>query len=253
MRPIFPMVGGALSVDFVNSIERHRFIQPFDWFDSPLALLRFLRMARCWPAHDLDLLGGSIHADGLAAAAAAERARHLRDVLYRLFRSRIDRVDAPAADLRALDLHLRRVLRATRLVECGGHLVQQHVGRGWDRWMGPVVLDAVRVLTGPAAARLRMCEASQWNGCGRLFLIARRHDRRWCTKLDCGRRMKRRRARARRSGAGRLPVDFAFLEVSPLQLRPQDRLGAWPTRNARAPRPPQAGHPTRDDPPPDVG
>ncbi len=240
----FPMVGGSLSVDFVNSIERHRFIQPVDWFDSPLGLLRFLRTAHSWPAHDLDRLAGWARADGLGAAGAAERARSLRDLLYRLFRSRIDRHDAVAADLRQLDLHIRRAIRGTALVESQGRLVQRHQGRGWDRWMGPVVLDAVRILTGPDARRLRMCEATHWNGCGRLFLIQRRQDRRWCTMLDCGRRMKRRRARARKSG-GRLRVDF--LEHTVLQIRPEDQLGEWPTRHTRPPRPPEGPDPVGPD------
>ena len=233
----FPGVGGSLSVDFVNTIERHRFIQPFNWLDSHLGLLAFLRAARCWPPYDVDSLSSWARADALAAAGATERARHLRDVLYRLFRSRIDRHDALVADLRILDLHLRRTVRSALFVECEGRLLQQHLGRGWDRWMGPVVLDAVRLLTGPDAARLRMCEATRWNGCGRLFLARGRRRRLWCTMLECGRRMKRRRARARRVGRS-LRADFDFLENTPLQIRPEDLLGGWPTRHARGSRPP---------------
>ena len=184
----FPGIGGSLAVDFVNTIERHRFIQPFDWLDSHLGLLGFLRAARCWPPYDVDRLSSWARGDALGAAGAAEQARRLRDTLYRLFRSRIDRQDAVVSDLRFLDLLLRRAVRSTLLVEFDGRLVQQHLGRGWDRWMGPVVLDAVRVLTGTDAPRLRMCEATRWNGCGRLFLARgkRRRPGARCSSVDVG-------------------------------------------------------------------
>ncbi|HYN73862.1 MAG TPA: CGNR zinc finger domain-containing protein [Nakamurella sp.] len=63
--------------------------------------------------------------------------------------------------------------------------------------LSAVARDALEVLTGTTAGRLRECEADD---CGLLFLdTSRPGSRRWCSMERCGNRHKVRELRSRRA------------------------------------------------------
>lgn len=124
-------------------------------------------------------------------------ARSLRDALWRLtWRSMSGEAPDPA-DLLVVN---QSATRSPMVPEIGPDLR--------SRWQLPVAAsavlstvarDAIEVLTGPAANRIRECEADD---CQLVFLdTSRPGSRRWCSMERCGNRHKVRALRSRRSTA----------------------------------------------------
>ena len=122
-------------------------------------------------------------------------ARSLRDALWRLTWSSMSAEPGDPADLRQVNL---AAAAAPLAPEIGPDLQ--------SRWRLPVsasavlstvARDAIEVLTGPAAVRIRECEAGD---CQLVFLdTSRPGSRRWCSMERCGNRHKVRAIRSRRS------------------------------------------------------
>ncbi|MET0863135.1 MAG: ABATE domain-containing protein [Nakamurella sp.] len=131
-------------------------------------------------------------------AADLAIARDLRDALWRLSRQSMAGRPAGPVDLATLN-------KAASFPP----LVPQMGVDGGSFWVLPstasallstVARDAIEVLTGPRAARLRECEADD---CQLVFLdTSRPGTRRWCSMERCGNRHKVRALRARRATTG---------------------------------------------------
>ncbi len=132
------------------------------------------------------------------AARVVNRAIALRALVYRIFRTIGDGEVPRAAELEALNGHVRDALARRRIEQHDGSYVW-----GW-RWEGDrldlilnmVVVSAADLLTSAEAGRVRHCEG---DGCGWLFIDgSRNQSRRWCDMSDCGNRAKAERFRRRR-------------------------------------------------------
>jgi predicted RNA-binding Zn ribbon-like protein len=187
-----PRLGGALCLDFVNTIDprlkppREEFLGSFEqlaeWARFVGVLTpaqRRLLVARTTPS---------------AANAVLSRAIELREALYRLFRS------PDITSTKALAVLNRELRRAG-----GSPALEHRKGRFQKRWpsiaaaeqlIGPIARSASALLTSPELQRVRECAG---DGCGWLFIdTSRAHRRRWCSMAICGNRLKARRHRQRR-------------------------------------------------------
>ncbi|SOD77528.1 Putative stress-induced transcription regulator [Streptomyces sp. 1222.2] len=137
-------------------------------------------------------------------------ARRLRDALTRTAVSRVVGGGLPElgiapADTADLDLVNDAAARPPLAPAIGADGT-----RGWapgpatgPQLLSTVARDAVDLLTGPYAQRIRMCAGDR---CYLLYVdTSRPGRRRWCSMEHCGNRHKVRAHRVRRSGAG--PVE----------------------------------------------
>jgi len=157
----------------------------FDSLHEPADLQRWAAASRL--ALDSDAVS--------TCAADVKVARDLRDALWRLSRQSMAGQRADRTDL-------------TTLNQAAGFapLVPQITSDGHRDWAVPtaasavlstIARDAIEVLTGPTAGRLRECAAGD---CQLVFLdTSRPGARRWCSMERCGNRHKVRALRSRRS------------------------------------------------------
>ena len=199
---IHMLIGGALCLDFVNTLNGHR--------DGPLGTPRHEYLN---DYNDLVLWGR--HAGALTqdesgslltlarqrpeeARLVLERAISLRETLYRIFKSLTGGVQPGQGDLEALNQARLKVLAQSRLVpqRNGFRIEWQSEQDSLDRMLAPLVISSVDLLTSNELGKLRECDGE---ACDWLFVDnSRNHLRRWCSMDHCGNRAKSRRQYARR-------------------------------------------------------
>jgi predicted RNA-binding Zn ribbon-like protein len=180
----FHFKSGRLCLDFVATVgERWR--RGFERLPAPDDLGRWL-----------------VEASVLAARPAVEpreldAARELREAIHRLAK-RAGRGPLDPADVAELNRWAARPPLAPRLAGdgCG---VSWHAARPVEAALATIARDAVDLLSGPLATRVRECDAPD---CALLFVDASRPGRRrWCSMDACGNRTKTAAYRRRRKEA----------------------------------------------------
>jgi predicted RNA-binding Zn ribbon-like protein len=193
--------GGALCLDFVNTVDSRGASQPGQH------LRQYADLARWgWHAGALSepqarrLLEAGARRPAEAAQTLAE-ALALREAIYRIFAA-IARKQSPASiDLDALRAAYCAALQHARLtLAAGGYAWEWAEVDALDRVLWPVARSAVELLTSSEVARVKECANAA--GCGWLFLDRSKNgSRRWCSMDECGSRDKMRRQYARRHSA----------------------------------------------------
>lgn len=174
----FHWKGGRLCLDFVASVgERWR--RSFERLRTPSDLARWLAEA--------ELLTHPARVSGSQLAAA----RELREAINRLARPGA----APEpGDRELLNRWAARPPLAPQL-GAGGSLIWT-AQRPVEATLAAIARDAVDLLTGPLAERIRECAAPD---CALLFVDASRPGRRrWCASEACGNRARTKAYRRRR-------------------------------------------------------
>jgi predicted RNA-binding Zn ribbon-like protein len=172
----FPLLGEPLALDLVNTLAlRHGMV--VDYLDRPAALSAWLRLERT----RVDWHGPATRAD-LAAIWA------LRDAVDSLLRARRARVAPRDAALRKLNRSLAGARENVRLewARSGPRKTTTSASAVRDRLLRRLALDALELLTGPDAAKLRACGHP---GCRMLF-VATNPRRQWCSTATCGNRAR---------------------------------------------------------------
>ncbi len=125
-------------------------------------------------------------------AAEVTAARHLRDTLFEIARARSHGESSPAGDLDVLNEFAAATPLTPRITATGA--------RAWTPSTGIALLstvarDAIDLLTGPHAGRIRTCSATD---CQLIYVdTSRPGRRRWCSMEHCGNLNKVRAHRAR--------------------------------------------------------
>ncbi|MFI5527358.1 CGNR zinc finger domain-containing protein [Kitasatospora sp. NPDC051853] len=124
--------------------------------------------------------------------------RELRDALFGLVFAHLGGAPLPAGELAVLNAAAARPALAPAVTADGG--------RGWaagatgGQLVATLARDAVELLTGPSAHRVRTCSAED---CQLVYVdTSRPGNRRWCSMEHCGNRHKVRALRARHSEEG---------------------------------------------------
>jgi predicted RNA-binding Zn ribbon-like protein len=199
-----PLLGGAICLDFANTVSWRGRDEPQEWLTSYDDLVDWAGRAGVVGDRAGHGLRRAARARPGDAAAALERARELREAIYRAF-SRQAREGAPVGgDLEPIGAAYAEAVRHARL----------EAGAGAERWSwideGGADLDLVRravarsaveLATSADLARVRECDGE---ACGWLFVDRSRNaSRRWCSPGDCGNRARVRRFHERRRGTRR--------------------------------------------------
>lgn len=192
------LIGGRLSLDFVNTVDTHgtRTDEKLNgysdllWWALRVGMMDDLAAAPLFAAAVAD----PARADEVLAAAV-----ELREALYRVF---VAGGAADPADLEVLNRALSSALAHLRVTAEEGGL-----GWGWEegpqleRVLWPVVRDAAELLVSGDLRRVGKCCG---DNCDWLYLdTSRNRSRRWCDMQSCGNRAKARRHYHRaKGGAG---------------------------------------------------
>ncbi len=187
------LIGGALCLDFVNTIEDYRSQYPQEHLTNYAELVVWSRHAAILTPRLAQQLTLDATWRPEEAARVHQRALALRATLHRLFTARLVHHNPQAGDLATLNKILPEALSQ-------GRLRSTENGYAWDWTAGeddlaqmlyPIARSAADLLTSDNLTRLRECEN---DSCGWLFVdTSRNHSRRWCSMEDCGNRAKARR------------------------------------------------------------
>jgi len=167
----FSFRSDRLCLDFAATLMFRDTDHPEELLDSPATF-------SAWA-----LAGGVLSTPMLCDSTELSDTTALREAIYRLAIARIGGRSLPHADLAVLNRH-GQLAPVTITLGPGGA-----VGRSGT--MGSVLAsiarDAIELLGGPDAARLRQCGRE---GCTRMF-IDRSHgrNRTWCGMRECGNRV----------------------------------------------------------------
>jgi predicted RNA-binding Zn ribbon-like protein len=190
------LIGGALCLDYCNTIAWRTSPEPIDRLGDYHALLAWSVHANTVSARHANALRAAARSRPTAAAAAYARAVTLRKHVSAVFGA-----IATAALPQASDLDACRKAYADALLEGRLRLELREATLEWpsaialDRPLWPVADSAWQLLTSTRLPRVGLCGG---RGCGWLFLDETRNgSRRWCSDDDCGRRERVRQHRAR--------------------------------------------------------
>lgn len=169
----YKLVGGRLSLDFVNTISWPGTERRHDWLDSTDNLRRWLRA--------VDLIAPSRFLD-------LDAAIELRAVLDAVLRPLAHAQRPPCRAVERFNEYLAKA-DARRLIDPSTLAWSWKPPREMVDVLDPAVLDAAELLAAGDHARLRHCPSCDW-----LFEDQTRNGRRrWCDMADCGSRDKARR------------------------------------------------------------
>lgn len=198
------LVGGDPCLDFVNTVggRTAEAAQPAvqrDKLNAYADLVAFALHAGLLSVREASGLLRRASSRPREAAAVLDRARLLREALYRTLCALL-REERPA--------HADLTLVGDEVAACRGHEVLEPAGGrlrfAWrdaagrlDSPLWSVVRAAAALLTSSELERLRQCGGED---CSWLFLDqSRNRSRQWCTMDDCGNLAKVRRFRARQA------------------------------------------------------
>ncbi len=183
------IIGGALCLDFINTVEDYSHPQPRSYLMDYDDLVAWGQRVGLLTPGRARQLGQSARAHPAQARAVLRRALALRSALYRMFAA-TDRKARPEA-LALLNENLGEALARGRLMRSENRFDWDWSGDADDlaQILHAVARSAADLLTSDLLRRVSECDS-----CGWLFVDrSRNHSRRWCSMDDCGNRLKARR------------------------------------------------------------
>ena len=196
---VFDLIGGRLSLDFLNTVGGMRPDRPEEHLRQYGDLLRWARTAGLVEEKKFFFLRRRAEGEPRRGEKALNEAIALREALYSVVFAGI-RGELPQPDaLRFVNHWIARAQISRRLVATAKRFELQFEEDDEDLlpFLAPVALDAQQLLTADLS-RVHLCDESEVGRCGWLFLDeTRNHSRRFCRMRDCGNRAKQRRFRKR--------------------------------------------------------
>jgi predicted RNA-binding Zn ribbon-like protein len=197
------LIGGALCLDFANTVDDRTEPEPHDYLPSYPALLAWSLHAGALGQAEVSRIGELARKEPAPAERALATALGAREALYSVFDAVAGGAHPGPQLLAPVNRVLSRLGGAARLVPAGREArLEWEAGREvtLDTPALRVIGSAVELLTGSDLARVRQCAATD---CSWLFLDpTRNHSRRWCRSDRCGARDRFRRYYARHRKEG---------------------------------------------------
>jgi predicted RNA-binding Zn ribbon-like protein len=185
---------GWLCLDFANTVDWHASENPVDSLNEYADLVKWSADRGIISGDAKDVLLRKSEEKPVEAQAVVEKAREIREDLYRIFSDTVHGNPIKIADLKGFNKALASVLSHSRLApyERGLRWDWDSSSDKLDSIIWPVVKSAVDLMTSEAVKRVGQCADEK--GCGWLFWdSSRNRSRRWCDMKDCGNRAKVRR------------------------------------------------------------
>jgi predicted RNA-binding Zn ribbon-like protein len=199
--PRFELTGGAVCLDFVNTLDDRFSAEPKELLKHYVDLARF--------AEDTGILGDA-QVDRLMtrsmqrpeeAKRALASALQLREAISEIFYALSRKKPVPAASLVILNQHVQEAAQHLGLVAGRQHFEWKFESDSYDLFapLWPIARDAAALLTSERLEYVRTCASKT---CEWLFLDeSKNHRRRWCDMTKCGNRAKVKRFYTRKKKA----------------------------------------------------
>lgn len=135
---------------------------------------------------------------GHVEAVDLERAKSLREAIFRLSDNRLTGREIAPSDIALLNSHARAGMPSTRIA-CDGCSTEPPDAAEVNELLGIISRDAIDVFTGPYRNRIRQCASPR---CAVIFVDrSRAGNRRWCAMSPCGDQASARAYRQRKKTA----------------------------------------------------
>ncbi len=186
------LIGGALCLDFANTINGHGRSHPHEYLSSYYDLVVWSRKAGLLTRVEAQQLFQTASRRPSEAGAAFRRAITLRETIFRVFVTVAAGGSPEPADILALDEARLEAINHTKINRSLTAFVVDWADKtALDRILWPIALSAAELLTSPNLTRVRECAGDI---CDWLFVdTSRNHLRRWCSMAECGNRAKAQR------------------------------------------------------------
>lgn len=188
--PRFDLTGGAVCLDFLNTLDDRYSDEPKELLNSYLDLARFAEDTGILSYGDVDRLFQKSMQSPDAAAHALNDAIRLRETMYEVFWAIVQKKSVPKQPLFALNSYIQEAARRASLVPADGHFEWQFDSplNDFDAPIWPIVRSAADLLSSDQLQFVRACASKT---CEWLFLDeSKNHRRRWCDMTKCGNRAK---------------------------------------------------------------
>lgn len=173
---------GLPVLDFVGTLRRRRNPDPQEMLTTPGSLDAWFRES------------GLVDADVLSQPSDVERAVSLREAIFSLVRSALNREGYDAGALALLNATARGPSAVPQLTREG-----RRVEATPQQALSSLAREAVRLLSGPDAELVKECSRPE---CTQIYLDRSHGSRReWCAMDPCGNRVKAAAYRARKKAA----------------------------------------------------
>jgi predicted RNA-binding Zn ribbon-like protein len=189
------LVGGALCLDFANTLEFRRTAREEEALTSFEELRRWAARVGAIEGEAAELLRRSASDDPEAARRVLADARRLREAIYDVLSAVAGGMAPPTAALEALNAALKPLLSASHVSvdDRGARLLWSGPPAALEQVLWPVAWSILELMLNDELSRVRECANQE---CHWLFVDrSRNRSRRWCDMAICGNVMKVRRFR----------------------------------------------------------
>ncbi len=196
--PRFSDVGGALCLDFANTIGSYITEDANEHLNSYGDLLEWGKQTGVLSEQEAQDLMEQATEHPEDGNRVLKSAIEMRRAIYMVFSAVASDQPASQADIEMFNSYLSRALSHARILADGSNYAWgwAHVEGHLDRMLWPVARSAADLLVSGQVARIRECRG---NDCTWLFVdMSKNHSRRWCDMNDCGNRAKAHRHYKRR-------------------------------------------------------
>lgn len=186
-------VGGIMCLDFANTVNSRHELE-HDYLASYSDLVNWAGKATILSPKQVKNLNQRAQLEAEKANVAVEKARDVRETIYRAFSAIASRSNPKEEDLGVLTRLYEEAIGNGRLVKVDDHFeFEWEPDKTFDALLWCIVSSAEKLLSVKEISQVKECP-----GCGWLFLdISKNQSRRWCSMNTCGARDKMRRYHGR--------------------------------------------------------
>ena len=194
-------MGGAVCLDFVNTLDDRFSAEPKELLPHYVDLARFGEDTGILTDLQVDrLMTRSMQQPDTAKRALAS-AIQLREAISEIFYALVTKEPLPAASLVILNQHVQEAAQHLKLAPGRRHLEWKFESDSYDLFapLWPIARDTAELLASERVEYVRACASKT---CEWLFLDeSKNHRRRWCDMTKCGNRAKVKRFYTRQKKA----------------------------------------------------
>ncbi len=192
------LIGGALCLDFANTINGHNREINHEYIHDYSDLVRWCAHAGSLSNENMESLLEIGQEHPRKAKAIYEDALYLRELIFRVFQAVVIGYQASRQDLARLGSLWKEGQLNTRLVQTINGFSLSSVDADVMRQpIFPISASAINLLTSMDIQRIKSCAGDH---CDWLFIDnSRNHLRRWCSMDECGNQAKMKRRRTEKS------------------------------------------------------
>jgi len=196
------LVGGAVCLDFINTLDDRFSNEPKESLKSYVDLARFGEDTGALTDLQVDRLFEWSMQRPEEAQRALASAIQLREAISEIFYALARKKPVPAAALVILNQHVQEASQHLELVPGKGHFEWKFESGSHDLFapLWPIARNAAELLASDQLEFVRPCASKT---CEWLFLDeSKNHRRRWCDMTKCGNRSKVKRFYTRQKKLG---------------------------------------------------